>query len=271
MLCGGEPLVVDHFLEVAEELGNGGVEIKVETNGQRMTERMAARLSRLPVRSIQVSLDADTQDVYARQRPGGSLEKAHAACRAARKARLPLEVAFAPSRINIRQAEAVIDRAASLGAFRFNTGALMRLGRADPSWSRLGPSQEEYRLFRELLARKKSELAGRMELCYLPFTLQEGLEESLCSPPATLLMLPDGRVKVSGPLPFVCADLRTQSLAEAWDSYRRAWRHPVLVRKAADVLAGERLLGKSGESTVLAGSGRDRRSHERADDSECDG
>jgi len=205
------------------------------------------------VRSIQISLDADTQEVYARQRPGGSLDKAHAACRAVRNARIALEVAFAPSRINIRQAEAVIDRAASLGAFRFNTGALMRLGRADPSWVRLEPSQEEYRLFRALLERKRAELAGRMELCYLPFTLQEGLEESLCSPPATLLMLPDGRVKVSGPLPFVCADLRTQSLPEAWEAYRRAWKHPVLVRKAGDVLAGKWPLGRSEELTVLAG------------------
>jgi len=48
-------------------------------------------------------------------------------------------------------------------------------------------------------------------------------------PPATLLVLPDGRVKVAAALPHICADLRRQSLAEAWEAYRRAWRdEPVL-------------------------------------------
>jgi hypothetical protein len=45
---------------------------------------------------VQVSLDGDTQETYERQRPAASLAKAHAACRAARGAGLPLEVTFAP-------------------------------------------------------------------------------------------------------------------------------------------------------------------------------
>src|SRR5262249_284021 len=32
MLCGGEPLVVAHFLAVAEALGEAGVQLKIETN-----------------------------------------------------------------------------------------------------------------------------------------------------------------------------------------------------------------------------------------------
>src|SRR5262249_60983611 len=94
MLCGGEPLVVPHFLAVAEALGRAGVALKIETNGQRFDMNIAARLARLPIRSIQVSLDGDTQDVYAQQRLGASLTKAHAACPAARDAGLPLQVTF---------------------------------------------------------------------------------------------------------------------------------------------------------------------------------
>ena len=79
MLCGGEPLVVPHFMALAEALGNAGVQLKIETNGQRFDSTIAERLARLPIRSVQISLDADTQETYARQRPGGSLAKAHAA------------------------------------------------------------------------------------------------------------------------------------------------------------------------------------------------
>src|SRR5262249_55468015 len=101
MLCGGEPMVVPHFMEVAQWLGKRGVQLKIETNGQRLDTEVARRLAELPIRSIQVSLDGDTPEVYARQRPGGSLEKAHAACRAVSNLGLPLEITFAPTRINI--------------------------------------------------------------------------------------------------------------------------------------------------------------------------
>ena len=60
MLCGGEPLLVPHFLAVAEQLGQAGVLLKIETNGQLFDEAMAAKLARLPVRSVQISLDGDT-------------------------------------------------------------------------------------------------------------------------------------------------------------------------------------------------------------------
>src|SRR5215468_3984597 len=35
MLCGGEPMVVPHFLAVAGVLGRAGIDLKIETNGQR--------------------------------------------------------------------------------------------------------------------------------------------------------------------------------------------------------------------------------------------
>ena len=125
MLCGGEPLVVPHFLALAEKLGRAGVRLKIESNGQRFDAAVAERLARLPIRSVQISLDGDTEETYGRQRPGGSLAKAHAACRAARGAGLPLEITFAPTRINIHEASPVIERARALDAFRFNTGKLM--------------------------------------------------------------------------------------------------------------------------------------------------
>ena len=62
MLCGGEPLVVPHFLAIAEALGRAGVQLKIETNGQRLDAATIERLARLPIRSIQISLDGDTEE-----------------------------------------------------------------------------------------------------------------------------------------------------------------------------------------------------------------
>jgi MoaA/NifB/PqqE/SkfB family radical SAM enzyme len=224
MLCGGEPLVSPHFFALAEALGAAGVRLKIETNGQRFDDGVAERLARLPVRSVQVSLDGDTQEVYERQRPGGSLAKAHAACRAIHAAGLPLEITFAPTRLNIHEAGAVMRRARELGAFRFNTGKLMRVGTAARLWDRLELPAGEYADYHALLARESRVLGREMEFCYSPFTLGEALRASLEEPPATLLVLPNGWVKVAAALPDICADLRRDTLADAWTAFRRAWQ-----------------------------------------------
>jgi MoaA/NifB/PqqE/SkfB family radical SAM enzyme len=222
MLAGGEPLVSPHFWAVAEALGEANVQLKIETNGQKVDATVAERLAKLPIRSVQVSLDGDTEATYARQRPGGTLARAHAACEALVAAGLPLEITFAPTRFNIHEAAAVIERARGLGAFRFNTGRLMRIGTAARHWDKIAPDESAYATFRQTLARESSR--GDIELLYEPFTLEQALGTSLAEPPATLLVLPNGWVKVAAPLPHICADLRQRTFGQAWDDYRNAWR-----------------------------------------------
>jgi len=234
MLCGGEPTLVPHFLELAEALGRGGVYLKIETNAQGFGEAQALRLSGLPIRSIQVSIDGAVQETYARMRPGASLEKVKQACRIITRLGMPLEITFAPTRLNIHEAEAVMALAAELGAFRFNTGRLMRLGRASRLWERLESSEQDWGNYYKLLERKERELSGRMELCFRPFSIQEALSQE--GPSGTLLVLPDGKVKVSAALPYFCADLKSMSLRQAWEAYGRAWRDPrtlAALRRAA--------------------------------------
>jgi MoaA/NifB/PqqE/SkfB family radical SAM enzyme len=237
MLCGGEPLVVPHFLALAETLGQAGIQLKIETNGQHFDGKVADRLARLPIRSVQVSLDGDTQEVYERQRPGASLARAHAACRAVREAGLPLEVTFAPTRLNIHEAGQVVERARGLGAFRFNTGRLMRIGTAVRTWQKLEPADEQYRDFRRMLTRMARLLEGELELCHVPFDIEDGLRASLATPPATLLVLPNGWVKVAAALPYICADLRRSTLSEAWMAYRNAWRSDTVTIAARRAVA----------------------------------
>jgi len=251
MLCGGEPLVVPHFMDVAEALGSAGIQLKIETNGQRLDARLVERLARLPIRSIQVSLDGDTQAVYERQRPGASLAKAHAACRAIRDAQLPLEITFAPSKLNLHEASAVIERARSLGAFRFNTGRLMRVGTAARTWGKLAPSKEQYRAFRAELALQERVLEPAMQFCYLPFSIEDGLRAALEQPPATLLVLPNGWVKVAAAIPEICADLRRETFVDAWRAYREAWRCGPVRAAIRAAIEDESLHGRANAWQVL--------------------
>jgi MoaA/NifB/PqqE/SkfB family radical SAM enzyme len=239
MLCGGEPLVVRHFMAVVEFLGHAGVMLKIETNGQVFNAAVAERLARLPIRSIQISLDGDTQEVYGRQRPGASLEKTHAACRAVRKAGLPLEVTFAPTQINIHEIVAVIERARCLGAFRLNTGKLMHIGRAARLWRKIAPSPQAYAGFRDVLARESQRIHHPMQICYEPFSVEAGLQKSFDTPPATLLVLPNGLVKIVGAVPYVCGNVRHNTVAEVWEKYRAAWRNEAVVAAIRRGIADE--------------------------------
>jgi MoaA/NifB/PqqE/SkfB family radical SAM enzyme len=119
---------------------------------------------------------------------------------------------------------AVIERARSLGAFRFNTGKLMRIGTAARLWGKLEPTADAYQEFRRYLDLQQTRVGHEMELCYIPFDMQEALRGSLEEPPATMLVLPNGWVKVAATLPDVCADLRCDTLPQAWHAYRSAWR-----------------------------------------------
>ena len=78
-----------------------------------------------------------------------------------------------------------------------------------------------------------------MELCYAPFTMSDGLRVGLEEPPATVLVLPNGWVKVAAALPHICADLRRQTLTEAWDSYRSAWRNDNVIAAVRDAIRDE--------------------------------
>ena len=160
------------------------------------------------MRSIQISLDGDTQEAYARQRPGGSLarrtppaaRRARPACRS--KSPSP------PPDYNIHEAEAVIEQARALGAFRFNTGRLMRVGTAARLWEACSRARRNIAHFRQhARAPIRRRVGGPMEFCYSPFSHRGRVARSLADPPATMLVLPDGWVKVAAPLPYICADV----------------------------------------------------------------
>lgn len=226
MVVGGEPTIVPHFLEVCKTLSDGGCLLKIETNGQDFD---VEPLKALGIRSIQISLDGASQETYGRQRVHGDFAKAVEACRRVAAAGLPLEVTFAPTRINLSDAEAVIDLAASLKAFRFNSGRLMKLGTAVKLWDRLEPSEAQYAGFLALLERKEAQYAGTMELCFRPFSLQEDAAARVEAPSGTLLVRPDGKVSPSVTVDFTCADLKKQTFLEAWDAYKAAWKDKVFL------------------------------------------
>jgi len=225
-LSGGEPMLHPLFFAMVERICADGAQLKIETNGHCLDAAGSERLASLGVKAVQVSLDGASPATYNRMRARGRFEQAVQAIRLLRAAGVPVEINFSPTRFNVHEIGAAVDLACELGAYSFYTGRTMYTGNAVKTWDRLTPSDEQYRQFFAELHAKSAHYRGRMRVYFHELGLLEELRYRLQHPAALLIVLPNGLVKLVNALPFVCGDLRRESLTQVWSNFQRAWRDP---------------------------------------------
>jgi MoaA/NifB/PqqE/SkfB family radical SAM enzyme len=238
---GGEPFLHPHFLEMAAFLGSAGVALKVETNGRHLTPSNCGALADAGVCAVQVSLDAATPEAYAKVRPGGDFCRVLAGIRLLRSKGVAVEVNFTPTAFNVHEGPAAADLALAEGVCGFYTGRLILAGNASRARG-LAPSEEQYAVFFQAMRRKAAECGGRMLVRCHEAGIVDEVRARMADPAALFVILPDGRVKLLNALPFVCGDLRSQTLAEVWKAFLRGWRSPKVAKFAADLAADPTLL-----------------------------
>ena len=234
---GGEPMVHTQFFEMVKYVCARNGQLKIETNGHYLTPENCERLKELNVKAVQVSLDGASRETFKRMRVGGDFDKTIEGVRNLRAAGVPIEVNFSPASFNVHEIGAVVDLAYELGAYSFYTGRTMYTGNAVKTWHRLTPSEEQYDKFFGVLHKKAGEYRGRMRVYFHEMGLLEELRYRLRHPAALLIVLPNGLVKLINALPFVCGDLRRQTLGEIWANFQNAWKDP-RVTKFVEDLAG---------------------------------
>jgi MoaA/NifB/PqqE/SkfB family radical SAM enzyme len=234
-LSGGEPMVHPLFFELVERICAAGMELKVETNGHLLEPPTCERLQSLGVKAVQVSLDGASPQTYNRIRVRGQFDRAVAGIRALAAAGVPIEINYSPTRFNAHEIGAAIDLAHELGAYSFYTGRTMYTGNAVKTWRAIAPEEEQYAHFFEVLRAKSAEYRGRMRVYFHELGLLEELRYRLKHPAALLILLPNGLVKLVNALPFVCGDLRRQSLGEVWSNFQRAWHDPRVAQFVEDL------------------------------------
>ena len=222
---GGEPLGVAHCWDVFERLAAGGVALKLETDGSRIDAAAADRIAALAVDCVQISVDGATAATHQRVRPGSSFAAAIGAierlvarglraavrlrpdttqpCRDRRRLRSRRRARL--QRLRHRSADAHRSRRRGLGHARLHRRRMAARGRC--------------------AARARGrERARGPALSIYPWDIVTEMETRLESPQAMLLVVPNGKVKLLNALPFAPADLRRDSLRDAWHAYRAAWR-----------------------------------------------
>ena len=249
---GGEPLGVAHCWELFEILRRGGISLKIETDGSRIDDAAADRLAALGVDCVQISVDGATASTHERVRPGSSFASAVAAIeRLVARGHAP-QLVFVPTRLNIGEIVGAFDLAVRLGCSAFVSGPLMRIGRAAADWQRLACSDEQWS--RAVVALEEhAARTSSLALSIYPFDIVTEMTTRLEHPQAMLLVVPNGKVKLLNALPFAPADLRRESLPEAWNAYREAWRAAEVRQFVARCANDATLLAYANETWAMRG------------------
>lgn len=232
---GGEPMVHPRFFDMVEFVCKRNGQLKVETNGHYLSRENCERLKALGVKAVQVSLDGATAATFNRMRVRGNFNVAVEGVKNLRAAGVPIEINYSPTRFNSHEIGVAVDLAAELGAYSFYTGRTMYTGNAVKTWHRLDPTEEQYRTYFATLHAKTEEYRGRMRVHFHEMGLLEELRYRLQHPAALLIVLPNGLVKLINALPFVCGDLRRQSLGEIWARFQDAWQDPRVAQFVDDL------------------------------------
>jgi MoaA/NifB/PqqE/SkfB family radical SAM enzyme len=227
---GGEPMLHPNFFEMVERVTSRGSQLKIETNGHYLTPENCARLKELEVKAVQVSLDGATSATFGRMRVRGEFDRTIEGIRNLVAASVDVEVNFSPAAFNIHEAARIVDLAFELGAVSFYSGRTMFTGNAVKAWRHLEVTDAQYDEYFATLAAKRDEYRGRMRVNYHEAGLLEELRYRLEHPAALLIILPNGLVKLINALPFICGDLRKDSLTTVWSNFRRAWHDPKVAR-----------------------------------------
>jgi len=229
-LSGGEPMVHPKFFDLVEYAASRGAQLKIETNGQFLTPEASRRLKDARVKSVQVSLDGATRETFNKMRVRGEFNEVVQGIRNIAAAGVPLEINYSPTKFNTHEIGTAVDLAYELGAHAFYTGRTMYTGTAVKTWHLLCPSDEQYEAYFGVLHEKRKEYEGRMRVHFHEQGILQEMRERLESPAALLIVLPNGLVKLINALPFICGDLRTESLEDVWANFQRAWQDPQIAQ-----------------------------------------
>ena len=233
---GGEPMLHPRFFDMVKYVCERGAELKIETNGHYLSPENCARLRDYGVKAVQVSLDGASAATFQRMRVRGNFDQTVQGLKNLTAAGVPLEINYSPTSFSAHEVGQAVDLAAEVGAISFYTGRTMYTGNAVKTWNKLTPTDEQYDQLFETLYEKTAFYEGRMRVHFHEMGLLDELRYRLHNPAALLIVLPNGLVKLINALPFVCGDLRKESLADIWKNFQRAWQNP-LVAEFVDELA----------------------------------
>ncbi len=130
ILTGGEPLLREDVLEIAQKGNQLGLRMVMAPNGTLLSVERALELKRAGIQRVSISLDGSSQSSHdAFRQVQGAFEGAMEGIRAAREAGLPFQINTTVTERNLKELPAILNLAVTLGAVAHHIFLLVPTGR----------------------------------------------------------------------------------------------------------------------------------------------
>jgi pyrroloquinoline quinone biosynthesis protein E len=165
---GGEPLLRLDLAQLIAAARSAGLYTNLITSGVGLDELRACELRHAGLDSVQLSFQADEQELADAIAGTRAHERKLAAARLVRENGIALSLNVVLHRANLPRLREIIAFAATLGAERLELANVQYYGWAFLNRAHLLPTREQAREAFQIALEEKARLAGRMEIFYVP-------------------------------------------------------------------------------------------------------
>ncbi|NDV25979.1 radical SAM/SPASM domain-containing protein [Desulfovibrio sp. JC010] len=235
IISGGEPLLLgDDLIDIMSPLHDDGSGFILITNGYLVDSDWINRLKEFRYFWVQVSIDGVCEKVHDDFRgKRGSWEKAKNAALLFSGAGFPLRIAHTVTPYNLKDLTSFIRFAYHLGASSVVCGDVMLSGRANLNQDLLLSRKELSEMY-DQIELLQDEYAGRMAILpSSPPSLDLVLKSS--KPNGSVIIRPNGDVRLDCTLPFVIGNVLEDDLLTIWnDKGISCWENEDVVKYISD-------------------------------------
>lgn len=213
IISGGEPtLFKNNIIDIMDIYSYDGSAFTLISNGTGIDKEFAFLLSKYKWYWVQVSIDSHLPQKHDYIRGCiGAWEQAITAIKYLKKYGIPVSIASVITKDNINEMEDIIKLAFSLGVDQVIFSSVLYSGRASENKNYFSLEEEFKSKYHILIEQYKNTI-----LIARAATYSEQIENILSHLPTSLIVRPDGNVKLDCILPFVIGNIRDNSIIEIW-------------------------------------------------------
>lgn len=237
VISGGEPSLLGNSLtEIIHRLAEHDISVSLITNGEALSHAHIVALRDANSPWVQVSIDAynaETHDLF-RGKKGNWLKAVRSALKVS-GAGLNLRIAHTVFPENVCGLIEMVDLAFLLGADTLIVGPITLSGRAILNHSRLQLNERQKEELDYSVRQALVEYHGMIEVA-LAMDSVETLRNLCDSPLSSVVIRPDGTVRIDCSAPFALGNIRERSLTDIWRSAGvSAASHPAVLEYVSKI------------------------------------
>lgn len=244
IISGGEPLLRKSLVfKIMDIMHEAKVMHVLITNGWLVDKKTVTRLRKYFYRYIQVSIDGSRPEIHDKIRQvKGSWKKAVNAAAAIVANGLPLCIAHILTRLNFNHLEEMIDLSIFLGATNLIVDRAVLMGMAVTNSDRMKLPRGWQKRFFKVIEHARKFHSDKINIV-TSMDPAISMRRKALEPTKSVLIKPNGNVKLSCMMPHSFGNIRNKSLLEIWnDGMKSGWQHPEVQRFIRAVRCNEDLL-----------------------------